>query len=374
MEEKKKKQIIIGGGAAGAVAMGAGAALLMPGETDAALSGELTAEVVSDPSDKSSEDIPEVLVAEVEEPTQNDNNDALLAQNTPEVQPARNASDAQPASDVQPVQDAHSTPTPHPAQHARPAQNTHPAQDAHSSQNDHSSQDAHLAQNTHPTSDIPETPAPDQNAIEPEGVSDQILAINVNPEDYMPENDNAPEIQIINTPDDMQYFVVDVNSDGMYDTILDETGMEVENVPDGAMLADADGFDSDNDIFISSEDEIQMIGHAPDEDIAVVDIEDADPIEEVALTDVENTGSTEEVAMTEIENTELSESSDFSELSDSSDLSEASDSSELSESTELSELSESSAGADAAMPDAMPLDISEQPDFADFTDMAMQVP
>ena len=362
MEEKKKKQIIIGGGAAGAVAMGAGAALFMPGETDAALSGELTAEVVSDPSDKSSEDIPEVLVAEVEEPTQNDNNDALLAQNTPEVQPARNA------SDVQPVQDAHSTPTPHPAQHARPAQNTHPAQndhpaqdahlaqnthpaqDAQSSQNDHSAQDAHLAQNTHPTSDIPETPAPDQNAIEPEGVSDQILAINVNPEDYMPENDNAPEIQIINTPDDMQYFVVDVNSDGMYDTILDETGMEVENVPDGAMLADADGFDSDNDIFISSEDEIQMIGRAPDEDIAVVDIEDADPIEEVALTDVENTDSTEEVAMTEIENTELSESSDFSESS------------------------EPSIDSNTAMPDVMPLDISEQPDFADFTDMAMQVP
>ena len=77
--------------------------------------------------------------------------------------------------------------------------------------------------------------------------------------------------------DDMQYFVVDVNSDGIYDNIYDENGMAVDNIPEGSLLADAS--DINDDIFISSDDDIQIIGHEYNDDMAVVDGSDMDIIE-----------------------------------------------------------------------------------------------
>lgn len=309
MEEKKKKQIIMGGSAAGAVAMGAGAALLMPGQKGDSPSDELTAEVANEDSGKTAEENSEVLVAEVEEQQPAGQQEPLLAQNN------------------QPTQDAQSA-----AQPAQPIQSDHPAHPSH------------LAQNT-PAHQQEVADEPHQDALEPEGLSDQILALNVNTEELMPENDSEPEIQIINTPDDMQYFVVDVNSDGMYDTILDETGMEVENIPDGALMADADGFGVDNDIFISTEDDIQVIGHAPAEDVAVINVEDDEQLEALAAEPA-NDEQPEALAAAEPAYGEQPEEPAAPEVAvvPEENMSDPTDA----------------------------LDITEQPDFADYSDIAMQ--
>ena len=50
MEEKKKKQMIVGGSAAGAVAMGAGAAILMPGQEGEGQQEELLAQNITENS------------------------------------------------------------------------------------------------------------------------------------------------------------------------------------------------------------------------------------------------------------------------------------------------------------------------------------
>ncbi len=335
MEEKKKKQIIMGGSAAGAVAMGAGAALLMPGQKGDSLSDELTAEVANEDSGKATEENAEVLVAEVEEQQPAGQQEPLLAQNNQPTQDAQPA--AQPA---QPIQ------SDHPVQSV---QNVHNVNNDHNANNDHNNHPAHPA---HPSHLAQNTPAhqqevadePHQDALEPEGLSDQILALHVNTEELMPENDSEPEIQIINTPDDMQYFVVDVNSDGMYDTILDETGMEVENIPDGALMADADGFGVDNDIFISTEDDIQVIGRAPAEDVAVINVEDDEQLEALAAEPADAEQS--EALAAEPANDEQPEEPAAPEVAvvPEENMSDPTDT----------------------------LDISEQPDFADFADIAMQ--
>lgn len=321
MEEKKKKQIIMGSSAAGAVAMGAGAALLMPGQKGDSPSDELTAEVANEDSGKTAEENAEVLVAEVEEQQPAGQQEPLLAQNS---QPSQGAKPA--------------------AQDAQPIQSDHPVQSDNSVNNVNPAHPSHLAQNT-PAHQQEVADEPHQDALEPEGLSDQILALNVNTEELMPENDSEPEIQIINTPDDMQYFVVDVNSDGMYDTILDETGMEVENIPDGALMADADGFGVDNDIFISTEDDIQVIGHAPAEDVAVINVEDDEQLEALAAEPA-NDEQPEALVAAEPVNDEQPEEPAAPEVAvvPEENMSDPTDT----------------------------LDISEQPDFADFADIAMQ--
>lgn len=345
MEEKKKKQIIMGSSAAGAVAMGAGAALLMPGQTGDSPSDELTAEVANEDSGNTAEENAEVLVAEVEEQQPAGQQEPLLAQNS---QPSQDAKPA--AQDAQPIQSDHPVQSDNSVNNVNDdnnVHNVHPVQNDNNDHNDHNNHPAHpshLAQNT-PAHQQEVADEPHQDALEPEGLSDQILALNVNTEELMPENDSEPEIQIINTPDDMQYFVVDVNSDGMYDTILDETGMEVENIPDGALMADADGFGVDNDIFISTEDDIQVIGHAPAEDVAVINVEDDEQLEALAAEPAD-AEQPEALAAAEPAYGEQPEEPAVPEVA-------AVPEENMSDPTDT-------------------LDISEQPDFADFADIAMQ--
>ena len=246
MEEKTKKQIIVGGGAAGAVAMGAGAAVLMPGQ----------------------------VAEESQEP--------LLAQNTT----TDNASESfviEPDSVVEatPIEDTPIEPTPvEPSEPQTPHEANKPnsAHSPNKPHESHSSNVAHTTPEVHQEAAIPAEPVVAQetdapfDSLEPEGMSDHILAINVNPEDYMPESDFDNEIQVINTPDDAQFFVVDVNSDGIYDTIYDESGMEMANVPEGSYLADASY--NDDDIYIASDDDIQVIGNEIDHDMAIINDND----------------------------------------------------------------------------------------------------
>lgn len=349
MEEKKKKQIIMGSSAAGAVVMGAGAALLMPGQTGDSPSDELSAEVANEDSGKATEENAEVLVAEVEEQQPAGQQEPLLAQNNQPAQNAQPSQGAQSAQPAQPIQSDHPVQSDNSVNNVNDDNNVHNVHPVHNDNNVHNvnndnpAHPSHLAQNT-PAQQQEVADELHQDALEPEGLSDQILALNVNTEELMPENDSEPEIQIINTPDDMQYFVVDVNSDGMYDTILDETGMEVENIPDGALMADADGFGVDNDIFISTEDDIQVIGHAPAEDVAVINVEDDEQLEALAAEPVNDEQS--EALAAEPANDEQPEEPAAPEVAvvPEENMSDPTDT----------------------------LDISEQPDFADYSDIAMQ--
>ncbi len=344
MEEKKKKQIIMGSSAAGAVAMGAGAALLMPGQKGDSPSDELTAEVANEDSGKTAEENAEVLVAEVEEQQPAGQQEPLLAQNNQPTQGAQSSQGAQPSQGAQSAQPIQSDNSVNNVNNDNNVHNVHPVHNDNNVNNVHPAHPSHLAQNT-PAHQQEVADEPHQEALEPEGLSDQILALNVNTEELMPENDSEPEIQIINTPDDMQYFVVDVNSDGMYDTILDETGMEVENIPDGALMADADGFGVDNDIFISTEDDIQVIGRAPAEDVAVINVEDEEQLEALAAEPA-NDEQPEALAAAEPAYGEQPEEPAAPEVAvvPEENMSDPTDA----------------------------LDISEQPDFADFADIAMQ--
>lgn len=250
MEEKKKKQMIVGGSAAGAVAMGAGAAILMPGQEGEGQQEELLAQNITE---KSSEPV-EVSVTP-DEPNEPDSLNESA--NTPIEQ------------DLAPKAD---TPNkPHVVNKPSEPQEVIASNTSHETPAAQTTADAPventLAENA-PSEDAP------FDAIEPEGLSDHILAINANAEDYLPESDFDNDIQIINTPDDMQYFVVDVNNDGIYDNIYDETGMEVDAIPEGSLFAGTS--DMDDNIFISSEDDIQVIGHEYNEDMAVVDADDQD--------------------------------------------------------------------------------------------------
>lgn len=250
MEEKKKKQMIVGGSAAGAVAMGAGAAILMPGQEGEGQQEELLAQNITENSTE-----PVEVSVTPEEPNEPDS--LSESANTPIehdlAQKANTPNKPHVASKPSEPQEAIASNTSHEAPAAQTAADA-PVENS-------------LAENT-PSGDAP------VDAIEPEGLSDHILAINANTEDYLPESDFDNDIQIINTPDDMQYFVVDVNNDGIYDNIYDETGMAVDAIPEGSLLADAD--DMDDNIFISTEDDIQVIGHEYNEDMAVVDADDQD--------------------------------------------------------------------------------------------------
>lgn len=239
MEEKLKKQIIVGGGAAGAVAMGAGAAVLMPGQgADDSQEPLLAQNTTADSIPELPAVDPEVAIDPSESP---ENYESSVAPESSESMMANKANEPNKPHEAHSANVARTSPSPH-----EPAVPVEPA----------------VAQEN----DVP------FDSIEPEGMSDHILAINVNPEDYIPESDYDNEIQVINTPDDAQFFVVDVNSDGIYDTIYDESGMEMENVPEGSFLADASGYD--DDIYIASDDDIQVIGSEMDNDMAIINAVD----------------------------------------------------------------------------------------------------